>query len=81
MSQFREITCREAWKEMVNFQEGDLSPEIHQCIDMHLGACANCRGVYDGSHNVVRLLADERVVELPSGFSRRLQVRLTQNFK
>jgi len=75
--QFVEIDCREVWKEITNYVEGDLTPEMRGRIDCHLIGCPHCKAVYDGSQNVVRLLGCNRVLELPTGFSQRLFRRLS----
>ena len=75
--QLVEIDCREVWKEITNYIEGDLTPEMRDRVDRHLRECAHCKAVYDGSQNVVRLLGGNNVLELPTGFSKRLHDRLS----
>jgi anti-sigma factor RsiW len=74
--QLVEIDCRQAWKEITSYTEGDLTPEMRERMDRHLRECPHCRAVYDGSQNVVRLLGGNNVLELPTGFSQRLHDRL-----
>ncbi len=77
MSSGIEIDCHEVWRELVNYMEGDLTPEMRDRITRHLQRCSHCTAVYDGSRNVVRLLGDKNAFELPTGFSRRLYERLS----
>ena len=77
MTQPLEIDCREVWRELVNYTEGDLTAEMRDRIERHLQGCPHCRAVYDGSQNVVRLLGGKNVFELPRGFSQRLYQRLS----
>jgi len=49
-------------------------------IGEHLRTCDHCRAVYEGLRNIVRLLGDEEVIELPEGFSQRLYNRLLPVF-
>ncbi len=77
MTQRLEIDCREVWKELVNYTEGDITPEVRDRIEHHLQSCRRCRAVYDGSRNIVRLLGDKNAFELPPSFSRRLYERLS----
>ena len=56
--------------------EGDLTPEMRDRITRHLEGCKHCTAIYDGTRNVVRLLGDEKAIELPVGFSERLFDRL-----
>ena len=71
-----EIECRQVWKELSNYMEGDLMPEMRNRITRHLTGCRHCTAIYDGTRNVVHLLSDERSIELPQGFSGRLFDRL-----
>jgi len=76
-TQFVEIDCRQVWKELTNYIEGDLTPEMRDRIAHHLRGCKHCTAIYDGSRNLVRLLGDEKAIELPQGFSQRLYQRLS----
>jgi len=71
-----EIECRQVWKELTNYMEGDLMPEMRDRITHHLRECRHCTAIYDGTRNVVHLLGDEKSIELPKGFSERLFDRL-----
>lgn len=78
-NQLAEIDCRDVWKELVNYMEGDLTPEMRERISLHLRGCSHCRAVYDGSYNVVRLLGEKSIIELPQGFSQRLYSRFLRS--
>lgn len=71
-----EIDCYQVRWELSDYLEGDLAPELRLRIEQHLHTCGHCRAVYDGLRNIVRLLGDEEVIELPEGFSQRLYKRL-----
>jgi len=71
-----EIDCQHVWKELTNYIEGDITPEMRDQITHHLRGCRHCTAVYDGTRNVVKLLGDEKAIELPEGFSSRLYQRL-----
>ena len=71
-----EIECRQVWKELTNYMDGDLMPEMRDRITHHLRECRHCTAIYDGTRNVVHLLSDERSIDLPKGFSERLFDRL-----
>lgn len=75
--QLVEIDCHEVWKEITNYLEGDLTPQMRERVDRHIKECRHCKAVYDGSQNVVRLLGGNDVLELPTGFSQRLYDRLS----
>ncbi|MBI3474779.1 MAG: zf-HC2 domain-containing protein [Acidobacteria bacterium] len=75
-SQPIEVDCYLVRRELVNWMEGDLTPELRADIALHLKNCEHCTAVYDGARNVVRLLSDKNAIDLPPGFSQRLYVRL-----
>jgi len=75
-TQIVEIDCRQVWKELTNYMEGDLTPEMRDRVTRHLERCNHCTAIYDGTRNVVRLLGDEKAITLPQGFSERLFDRL-----
>ena len=62
-------------RELVDYMEGDLTPELRARIERHLHGCTHCAAVYDGVRNVVRLIGCEDAMELPRGFSQRLYQR------
>jgi anti-sigma factor (TIGR02949 family) len=74
-----EIDCREVWKELSNYMEGDVSSELRERIAIHLQTCKHCTAIHDGTRNVVRLLGDEKAIELPQGFRERLFDRLMRD--
>jgi predicted anti-sigma-YlaC factor YlaD len=71
-----ELDCEEVRSELSNYLDCDLTAEMRLRIDDHLRQCAHCAAIYDGVRNVVRLLGDEKIIDLPTGFSERLYRRL-----
>ena len=78
---FVEIDCYTVRRELSNYLEGDLTPELRLQIDNHLAGCHHCTAVYDGMRNVVTLLGDDRLIEVPEGFSRRLYKRFASSVR
>ena len=72
-----EISCREVIRELSIIDQG-VGPELRLQIEEHLAHCLHCTAIYDGTRNVIRLVADDRVFELPEGFSQRLRNRLAK---
>ena len=70
-----EIDCREVRRELVDYMERDLTPELRARIERHLQDCGHCTAIYDGVRNVVKLMGCEGAIELPQGFSQRLYER------
>jgi anti-sigma factor (TIGR02949 family) len=73
-----EVDCYEVRRELVNYMEEDMKPELRARIDAHLQNCQHCTAVYDGVRNVVQMLGREQAIELPKGFSHRLYKRLSR---
>jgi hypothetical protein len=75
------INCEHVWHEVSNYVEGDVDAGLRVAMDEHFSACAKCRSVLEGMRNVIQLYGDERMIEVPAGFSRRLERRLVQSAK
>jgi len=71
-----EIDCEQVRRELSNYLEGDLAPELRLQIDNHLAGCRHCTAVHDGMRNVVQLLGDEKLIDVSEGFGKRLYRRL-----
>jgi len=72
------IDCRHVWDHISAYIDGDVDATLRAEIDRHLEHCEICSAVMDSTRNVVVLVADERVFEIPAGYSDRLHRRLDQ---
>jgi anti-sigma factor RsiW len=70
------ISCQHVWEHISAYIDGEVDRELRAKIDKHLETCEICSAVLDSTRNVVVLVADDRVFELPAGFSVRLHARL-----
>jgi putative zinc finger protein len=70
------VNCEQVWKEISNYLEGEVDAGARRAMDEHFGTCSRCRSVLEGTRNVIRLYGDERMIEVPAGFGRRLERRL-----
>ena len=75
----KKVDCSQVFRELSDYLEADLSPQLRLQIERHLKECDHCTVVYDGMRNVVRLLGNEKVIELPEGFSERLYKRIVSD--
>jgi len=75
------ISCERVWREISNYLEGDVEPGLRAALDEHFKTCKKCVSVLEGTRNVIRLYSDERMIEVPAGFGRRLERRLAQSGK
>jgi len=71
-----EISCLEVWREISNYIDNDVSPELRVRMEAHFKACAHCTAVLDGTRNVVKLVGDGVEYRLPEGFSKRLHDKI-----
>ena len=71
-----EISCVEVWRELSNYIDGAVDAELRLRMEEHFKSCEHCTAVLDGMRNIVRLAGDNRVFDLPAGFSERLKERL-----
>jgi hypothetical protein len=70
------ISCQHLWSEISNYLEGEVEPPLRAAMEEHLRGCERCTAVLDGTRNVLQLYGDERMLEVPLGFSHRLHRRL-----
>jgi hypothetical protein len=67
-----EISCLEVWREISNYIDDAVEPELRARMEGHFRVCAHCTAVLDGTRNVVKLVADGIEYQMPEGFGRRL---------
>jgi anti-sigma factor RsiW len=75
------IDCKHVWEYISAYIDGEVDAELRARIDRHLETCEICSAVLDSTRNIVVLVADGRVFELPSGYSQRLHKRLEREFE
>jgi hypothetical protein len=73
------MNCEHVWREISNYVDGELDADLRSSMDEHIQGCKRCASVLAGMRNVVQLYGDERILEVPAGFSGRLQKRLAKN--
>jgi hypothetical protein len=73
------VNCEEVWREVSNYLDGEVDPALRTAIDEHVRGCQRCAAVLDGTLNIVQLYGDERMLEVPLGFSHRLHQRIDAN--
>jgi Putative zinc-finger len=73
------VNCQQVWREISNYIEGDVDAALRAAMNEHFRTCKRCASVLAGTRNVIRLYSDERMMEVPTGFGRRLEKRLAQS--
>ncbi len=74
------IDCNHVWEHISAYIDNDVDTTVRADIDRHLETCEICSAVLDSTRNVVILMADDRVFELPAGFSDRLHAHIDREF-
>jgi hypothetical protein len=73
------INCDAVWRDSSDYIDGTLAPDLRAAMDAHIKDCRRCAPVVSGLRNIVTLYGDERMAEVPAGFSQRLQRRIEAN--
>ncbi len=73
------VNCEQVWREISNYLEGDVDAALRAAMDEHFCTCKKCVSVLEGTRNVIQLYSDERMIDVPSGFGRRLERRLARS--
>lgn len=76
---WKAVKCELVWHEISNYLEGEIDAALRSAMDEHFRTCKRCTSVLAGMRNVIQLYGDERMIEVPAGFGRRLERRLVQN--
>ncbi len=75
------LSCRHVWDHISEYIDGTLDPLVRAEVERHLAHCEICSAILDSTRNIIILVADERVFELPLDFSKRLHARLDEVLK
>lgn len=72
------VTCAQVLKELSNYIDEDVDPQIRAEIEKHLRGCRRCSVLLDSTRKTLRIVGDDRVFEVPAGYSERLHRFLTK---
>jgi hypothetical protein len=75
------IECKHVWDHISEYLDQTLPPEVLEQVEKHLAHCEICSAILDSTRNILILTADDRVFELPLGFSQRLHARLEEEIR
>jgi hypothetical protein len=71
-----EISCVEVWRAISSYLEDEISLEMRLRMEEHFKTCAHCSAVLDGTRNVVGLVGDGKLYQMPEGFTKRLYEKI-----
>jgi len=75
------IDCKHVWEYISGYLDNNLEASERIEVQKHLEHCEICSAILDSTRNILILTADERVFELPLGFSERLHARLDEEMQ
>lgn len=74
-----EIDCEEVWRNISNYLDKEVDPQLRFNLEAHFKDCAHCSAILDGTRNVLKLVGDGRTFELPAKTSKRLYAKLDEH--
>jgi anti-sigma factor RsiW len=66
------VSCKTIVANLSEYLDGNTPAEMRQKIERHLRGCHRCSAVYDSTRKMLVITGDERIFEVPAGFSDRL---------
>jgi anti-sigma factor RsiW len=72
------LNCRHVWDYISGYLDDTLDAATRANVEEHLAHCEICSAILDSTRNILILTADERVFELPLGYSERLHAKLSE---
>ncbi len=75
------MTCKEAFKQISAYLDGDLTEELKNILNEHICKCAHCKVVYDTTVKTVELYCDGKLFPMPQTISNRLHTALRRKFQ
>ena len=70
------MTCQEVQRELSNYLDRELPVEVCAEMQDHFRTCERCAALLQDMRDVVLALGDERLVDVPHGYSTRLYRKL-----
>ncbi len=66
------VNCEEVLQELSNYLDSELHWELRKTISEHLRSCRRCSVICDSMRKVIYIVGDDRIIEVPAGYSERL---------
>ncbi len=73
------VSCHRVLQELSNYVDDDLDPSLRAAIEEHLRGCHRCSVLVDSTRKMLYVVGDERIFEIPGGYSERLHRRLAEH--
>ena len=66
------VSCKTIITNLSDYLDANTPAEMPQKIERHLCGCQRCSAAYDSTRKMLVITEDERIFEVPAGFSDRL---------
>lgn len=73
------VSCQEVLGNLSGFIDHEGDQGLRAEIEAHLRMCHHCTVLHDSLRKVIIIAADERIFEVPAGYSERLHAFLDQH--
>lgn len=71
------VDCKQVWTHISDYLDATLPQQTRTIVQKHLEHCEICSAILDSTRHIILIpTADDRVFELPVGFSERLHARI-----
>lgn len=75
------LICKQVWVYISEYIDNTIDAKVREDIERHLETCEICSAIVDSTRNILVLTADNRIFELPLGYSERLHERLKREMQ
>ncbi len=72
------VSCHRVLQELSNYLDEDIDPGLRAAIEEHVRGCHRCSVLLDSTRKMLYVVGDERVFEIPGGYSERLHKALAE---
>ena len=74
------IDCLHVFQHISAYIDDEVPADLRIQMETHFKECKHCAAVLDGTRNIVQFLGDERMFDVPPGFSKRLYRKIPKKF-
>ncbi|MBI4479970.1 MAG: zf-HC2 domain-containing protein [Acidobacteria bacterium] len=75
------IRCEDVLREISNYLDQDVTPELRRQVEEHLSVCDHCYVLVSTTRKTLSLVAGSQVFEIPTAVSQRLIERLSAQWR
>lgn len=72
------MVCNEVIREISNYLDGELDPELRQALELHLEYCDDCRVVVSTTRKTIELYCGKEPMSLPADIQQEIDRALAE---